>query len=52
MREPAVRAALAALPRPLLHAERLAVAGAGVDVAAPLPPDYARVLALLEAAGR
>ena len=52
VREPAVRAALAALPRPLLHAERLAVAGAGVDVAAPLPPDYARVLALLEAAGR
>jgi hypothetical protein len=52
VREPAVRAALAALVRPLLHAERLAVPVAGVEAVAPLPADYARILALLEAAGR
>ncbi len=48
----AVRTALAALTRPLLHAERLAVAEAGVDVAAPLPGEYAQLLVLLQAAGR
>jgi 23S rRNA pseudouridine1911/1915/1917 synthase len=52
VREPAVRAALAALARPLLHAERLAVPEAGVDVAAPLPADYARLLDLLRAVGK
>jgi 23S rRNA pseudouridine1911/1915/1917 synthase len=52
VREPAVRAALAGLATPLLHAERLAVAEAGVEAVAPLPPAYTRLLALLEAAGR
>ncbi len=52
IRDPAVREALAALARPHLHAERLAVAEAGGDVVAPPPGEYARLLVLLEAAGR
>ena len=49
-RESAVRGALSALSRPLLHAERLVVPEAGIDVAAPLPDGYARLLALLRQA--
>ena len=52
VKEPAPRAALAALTHPLLHAERLALPAAGIDVAAPLPAEYTRVLALLAASGR
>jgi len=43
---PAVRRALAQLTRPLLHAERLAIAGMGIDVEAPLPVEYVRLLGL------
>jgi 23S rRNA-/tRNA-specific pseudouridylate synthase len=42
---PALRRALAQLTRPLLHAERLEIAGMGIDIQAPLPPDYQRCLA-------
>ncbi len=41
------RRALAAATRPLLHAERIVFEDLGVDVAAPLPADYANVLATL-----
>ncbi len=34
------RRALAAVTRPLLHAERVVIADLAIDVAAPLPPDY------------
>ena len=51
VRDPAVRGALAALTRPLLHAEQLAVAEAGIDVSAPLPAEYVRLLSLLEGGG-
>lgn len=52
VREPSLRAALAKLTHPLLHAERLALPEAGVDVVAPLPADYARLLSILASAGR
>ena len=45
VRDPKWRRALASVRRPLLHAERIAVADLGIDVAAPLPADYAAVLA-------
>ncbi|HEY7370460.1 MAG TPA: RNA pseudouridine synthase [Thermoanaerobaculia bacterium] len=38
------RRVLAAVARPLLHAERVEVAEAGLRAAAPLPTDYVRVL--------
>jgi 23S rRNA pseudouridine1911/1915/1917 synthase len=42
------RRALAAVTRPLLHAERIEIAALGIDVSAPLPEDYR---SLLEALG-
>ncbi len=50
VREPALREALAAVGRPLLHALRLAVPALGIDVTAPLPSDYEEVLAALQRA--
>lgn len=47
VRDPGRRRALQAASRPLLHAERLAIPEVGIDVAAPLPSDYARVLDVL-----
>ena len=41
------RQTLAAVGRPLLHAERLEIPDMGIDVRAALPEDYARVLARL-----
>jgi 23S rRNA pseudouridine1911/1915/1917 synthase len=41
------RRALAAAKRPLLHAERIEIPDMGIDVAAPIPDDYARALASL-----
>jgi 23S rRNA pseudouridine1911/1915/1917 synthase len=41
------RQALAAAGRPLLHAERIEIPDLDIDVAAPLPSDYARTLVLL-----
>ena len=38
---------LAAVARPLLHAERIVIAEMGIDVSAPLPEDYVDVLASL-----
>jgi 23S rRNA pseudouridine1911/1915/1917 synthase len=43
VRDPGRRRALQA-KRPLLHAERIAIPALGIDVAAPLPADYALVL--------
>ena len=47
VRDPALRAAFAAVTHPLLHAARVAVPSLGVDVEATLPGDYAALLALL-----
>ena len=47
VRDPALRAAFAAVTHPLLHAARLAVPALGVDLVAPLPGDYAVLLGLL-----
>ena len=47
VRDPALRAALAAVTHPLLHAERVAVPSLGIEVEAPLPSDYAALLAVL-----
>ena len=47
VRDPAKRRALASVARPLLHAERIVIAELGIDVAAPLPGDYASGLAAL-----
>jgi len=41
------RQALAAVGRPLLHAARIEVPDLDLDVAAPLPQEYARILAVL-----
>ncbi len=41
------RRALAAVTRPLLHAARIEIAELGVDVSAPLPEDYRRLLKVL-----
>ena len=46
VRDPERRRALAAVRRPLLHAERIVIEGMGVDVAAPLPADWGQVLCL------
>ncbi len=51
VRDPDRRRALAALARPLLHAERLVISGLGIDVAAPLPEDYVRALGALTRPG-
>lgn len=47
VRDPARRAALSRVKRPLLHAERIRVPSLGIDVAAPLPEDYEAVLTAL-----
>jgi 23S rRNA pseudouridine1911/1915/1917 synthase len=47
VRDPKRRRALAAVSRPLLHAERIAVPELAIDVAAPLPKDYVDALAAL-----
>ena len=47
VRDGARRRALAAVARPLLHAERIVVAELGIDVEAPLPEDYAAALSAL-----
>jgi 23S rRNA pseudouridine1911/1915/1917 synthase len=44
VRDPKWRRALAAVRRPLLHAERIVIPDLGIDVAAPLPEDYEAVL--------
>ena len=49
LRRPGPRRALAALTRPLLHALRLVLPEAGIEVEAPLPADYAAVVAALRA---
>ncbi len=48
VRDTALREALRAVPRPLLHAARIAIPELGLDVAAPLPEDFARLKARLE----
>ena len=50
VRDPERRRALRA-PRPLLHAERVAIPALGIDVAAPLPADFALVLDALGVRG-
>ena len=47
VRDPALRAAFAAVAHPLLHAARVVVPALGIDVEAPLPGDYAALLGLL-----
>ncbi len=47
VRDPALRAAFAAVTHPLLHAARLVVPALGVDVVAPLPAVTAGLLELL-----
>ena len=47
VKDPAWRRLLREVTRPLLHAERVTVPELGLDVEAPLPDDYARILALL-----
>ena len=47
VRDPKLREAFAAVGHPLLHAARIAVATLGVEVEAPLPADYAALLAAL-----
>lgn len=49
VRDPSLRAALAAVSHPMLHAARVVVPVLGVDVEAPLPEEYAALLALLHA---
>jgi 23S rRNA pseudouridine1911/1915/1917 synthase len=44
VRDRALRQALAAATRPLLHAERIEVPELSLDVSAPLPEDYRRLL--------
>ena len=43
VRDPGRRRALAAITRPLLHAERIVIAEMGIDVAAPLPVEYTSI---------
>ena len=44
VRNTIARRSLASVVRPLLHAQRLEIPEMGIDVAAPLPPDYAGIL--------
>ncbi len=44
VRDPSYRKVLAAVTRPLLHAARIEIDELGIDVSAPLPEDYLRVL--------
>jgi 23S rRNA pseudouridine1911/1915/1917 synthase len=45
--EPLARSAIAKLTRPLLHAARIEIPDMSLDVAAPLPDDFARLLEAL-----
>ncbi|HEY6930642.1 MAG TPA: RNA pseudouridine synthase, partial [Thermoanaerobaculia bacterium] len=47
VRTPAHRRALAAARRLLLHAERIEIPDLGIEVAAPIPEDYAQTIASL-----
>jgi 23S rRNA pseudouridine1911/1915/1917 synthase len=47
VRQAALREALARVSRPLLHAARITIPELGIDVSAPLPDDYSRLLSLL-----
>jgi len=47
VRDPRLREAFAAVGHPLLHAARIVVAALGVEVEAPLPADYAALVAAL-----
>jgi 23S rRNA pseudouridine1911/1915/1917 synthase len=49
VRDPARRRVLSTVRRPLLHAARVAIPDFSIDVAAPLPDDYRKVLEALEA---
>ena len=49
VRHPGHRRSLAEVSRPLLHAARIEIPELGLDVSAPLPGDYARVLETLSA---
>ena len=51
VRDAVRRRALAAVGRPLLHAERVVIAALGIDVAAPLPEDFAGALRALRSPG-
>ncbi len=44
VRDPSLRRVLAAATRPLLHAARVEISELSLDVSAPLPADYRRVL--------
>jgi len=48
IRDASRRRALAAVKRPLLHAERIVIPSLAIDVAAPLPEDYGSILNLRE----
>jgi 23S rRNA pseudouridine1911/1915/1917 synthase len=48
VRIPSVRRALSGVTHPLLHAERIEIPEMGIDVAAPLPKDYTKLLSLLK----
>jgi 23S rRNA pseudouridine1911/1915/1917 synthase len=48
IRDASRRRALAAVKRPLLHAERIVMTSLAIDVAAPLPEDYGSILNLRE----
>ena len=47
VRDPALRAALARVAHPLLHALRVEIPEMGIDVTAPLPAEYRRILEML-----
>jgi 23S rRNA pseudouridine1911/1915/1917 synthase len=48
VRDAAHRRALSGVTHPLLHAERIEIPEMGIDVAAPLPRDYTKLLSLLK----
>jgi 23S rRNA pseudouridine1911/1915/1917 synthase len=48
VRDAAHRRALSEVTHPLLHAERIEIPQMGIDVAAPLPKDYTKLLSLLK----
>jgi len=50
VRDRRLREALADITRPLLHAQRVEIPEMGIDVTAPLPGDYRKILASLAAA--
>lgn len=47
VRDSVARSAFCAVTHPFLHAARVVVASAGIDVEAPLPAEYAALLELL-----